>query len=137
MGTTYVATAVIGVTVDLARLEARFAVTNPSCPHSERVGQRFCPVCGTKVGDRTDFSAYDALQGIVSSLPQGFVATEHSYTSEVAVGYGVAADSYGKSVVSRALPDIAATAATLKAVLEPLGLWDEARFGLHAVIDAF
>ncbi len=126
------ASAVIGVSVDLDLLEEKFTVTIPSCEHAERLGNKFCPVCGTRVEDETDFDAYDVLDEIVESLPDGFLATDENDQTEVVIGYGVTADDAG-TVAFLPLPDVMATANALKEVLEPIGLWDDERFGLYAV----
>jgi len=109
-----------------------------SCEHPERVGQKFCPTCGTKVEtivEETDTREYfvDAFQA--TSPDKGLFLAETVYYEErgwkanpaeplnhcVFIGYGRAAGGYGEKVF-KSIP------APTSDVMEALQTWEKAAY---------
>lgn len=141
MGVSYTAHAVIGLRLsyDGVAGEPR---TVPSCDHPERLGNAYCPVCGKKVGEKRGVmpTAYEVEERLDGLFPDGIDVVRLGGSEEEEPDFliGVVAESrdYGESEDEFVpIPDIAALKETLKSVFEPLGLWDEESFGLHAGMD--
>lgn len=135
MGVDYYARAIVGVAFDAKVFEETVKETVPSCKHSERFGNNFCPVCGERVGDRTNKTPRYSVEDIVDALPGGYEEISREGLGMVVIGVGPQHASEYRSVTTAVVPDHKEVEKTLKAVLEPMGLWGKARFGLHAVLE--
>ncbi len=142
MSTDYTAYALIGVRFVQPDPPER---TEPSCRHPERVGQAFCPVCGTRVGERrvTDWMANaDVLEGIENSLPDGWVlARSGEHENGEFLGFGCSRGWRAEPSwnTRQRIPPMEDVLRVCQAVLEPHGLWSDAvgaTFGLHCVMRA-
>ena len=136
MSTSYTAYAVIGVVVSKAHLY-RVEVHHHSekSGHAVPEGALFCPVCGKEAYYRTMEPLFDEIKWCVG--PFGLIS---SYEDDrVALGYNATEPGYyyhekDKEWRSMPLPDINELKDRLRFYLEPLGLWDESTFGLHAIL---
>ncbi len=135
MGVDYYASAIVGVAFDAKVFEETVKETVPSCKHPERVGNKFCPVCGERVGNRTTETPRYSVEDIVDALPDGYEEFSREHLGMVVIGVGPDHADDSRPVKTAKVPDREEVEKTLKAVLEPMGLWGKARFGLHAVLE--
>lgn len=135
MSADYFAHAIVGVAIDATVFEEKVGETVPSCLHPEREGNKFCPVCGERVGDRTLRTPRFTVDGILAALPGGYREVTGGKFYRVVIGLGPEPATMDSALSQGGVPDVEEVRATLKAVLEPLGLWEKSRFGLHAVLD--
>lgn len=143
MGTSYYGHAIIGIAFNMpAEIELEEVI--PSCEHPERIGNVFCPKCGTRVDDRTimDPSEYWELrEQLDEALPRNYIVAHNNYDDDAPyyVGYGVGGSyDYGREKTI-SLPNLDEVRATIKAALAEVGLdevYDEKSFGLHSVVTA-
>jgi hypothetical protein len=93
MGIYYTATAGIGFMFDLVSFKTE-EVQVESCNHKERLDQKFCPMCGEKVGSYTDVRSSRKMREIEeflfeTSFPDNFVHENLYETTKHFIGFGV------------------------------------------------
>jgi hypothetical protein len=100
MGVSVYAIGGFGYKVDLTGLEAE-PTEVPSCEHAERIGAKFCPVCGKKVEMLDKYEDYDLAAAVRDAmdglrLPQGYIWRKVGYEQPVYfVGWGSSLSAYG------------------------------------------
>jgi predicted nucleic acid-binding Zn ribbon protein len=142
MGATIIAYAGIGIVIDTAMLDT---VIVPSCEHEERIGNRFCPVCGTAVKEQETIDD-DAFQSFVEAMeydrniPKGFVFTTLDVyeNTQYFFGWGDSAGRYNRGMNTfRPLPEgdfVSDIKATIDTLMEEWNVpYDPNTFGLHVV----
>jgi hypothetical protein len=137
MGFDYDARAVIGAAVPAARL---FETARARCcQHPEPAG-KFCPECGKPAwkDERRPVAAYqvddETGEWSLAGLP---VVRSGLDDASVYVGAATELATSWNGDVSKVLPlseSVEAIRARVRGALEPLGLWDEGRFGLWALL---
>lgn len=127
MGADYRAYAVLGVQVDPERLEKL-----ASCDHDKPPKAKFCPECGKPSGtyDREEGSngkvcGYDVIWS--TDEREAFIGIVHTGQRTYSNG---GADSDKAQVPA----DLKVAKEAMRDALGPLGLWDEKKFGLWAVL---
>ena len=134
MGANYTAYAIIGIEVPVSGLFKTEEIW-----HSKHVvpeGASYCPICGEKVVEIRQVALYDEDSCCIGSFKLhfdwdeeravlGYRAVEQDY-------YYRQDEKYGRFML---LPNIDRLKQSLREHLEPLGLWDESKFGLHALLD--
>lgn len=87
-----------GVILDLGRFASK-PVKVPSCDHPERIGQRFCPTCGKKVGESTtrpfglDSEISEIFYELDLGMPDGYIVNKVEYeVNKWFIGFGEVAD---------------------------------------------
>ena len=136
MSTFWTSYALVGVTFTLDGFVAKS--TRPSCPHSERRGQAFCPVCGKPVRDETvrDHTKYHEVRGAI----EGSLGTSWHLSPTMddmpfmVLGFGAHTEQ-GEHARIWPVPPMEEIRDTIRGILEPHGLWEAAdpTFGLHSV----
>ena len=150
MSTDYFANAVIGVEVDVDKVFIRRKYRCCDCLNEIGDNDNFCPNCGKKAwqfinGSIEEYEDNADSIGFEPPTLCGFRVVQRwgykdnpdsqSVIQMFVVGAGVKHHAnYGKDPNMLPLEkDIATIKAELKAKLEPLGLWEESKFGLWAV----
>ena len=139
------ATAVVGVEIDIEKLyfdekiescRANGCTKKKECPAKENSDFKFCPECGKKPWKLIqkpikDWDECDQKLGkfkVHFSTDQQYAVVGVLATDLVRIGYDDKEISFAK------LPsDIEKQKQEIKEFLEPLGLWDEEKFGMWSV----
>lgn len=130
MGADYYAKAAIGVMLPWERLHRRERVRQ--CEHDLLVsGAQFCAVCGKPAWAEEDVpvAGYDPDKGVLLGF-KVYDGTDGEFSVVAVVGARANEDK----AMAKLPDDLPAEKARLRAALEPLGLWDEAAWGLWAVL---
>jgi len=136
MSTTYHAIAIVGCKVDKSKLFTTDLVR--SCEHPIPVGGvKFCPECGKRTYKKTKkpIQDYDTDKETVC----GKRVFGHYYDTNFVIiaEQCVAVDNYD-GPLAKMLPITVTDTTTwenkLRAVLEPLGLWDDEQFGIWTML---
>ncbi len=126
-----------GMLLNLDALQGAVTVV-ASCPHQERLGQAYCPVCGTRVRDReerdeTDLDAFSDFFHALN-LPEGWVRNWSEYTGGF-IGWGFEV-SFGLTQTA-ALADIPPPEDVLANLNALLAEWPQVlapdTFGFHVL----
>jgi hypothetical protein len=139
LGIYYTSYAGLGVMIDARGPAFKTEVVIPSCEHPERQGHRFCPECGTKVQDRRSTESTDLLETLLYlvnkeiEMPDGYMAAELGYEDKFFVGFCATSERDTLWAGVREPPSYDEIKATLKKILEPLGLYDSSTFGLYSL----
>ena len=134
MGVDYYASAVIGCEVT-GKLHV--TVLKPRCSHVNAPGAKFCAECGVATAP---IEVKEPIPGYTDESDQiGELALVHTTDDErTFVGVQSRAESLRRSgfggVTKLPFVEVLGAYHRVKAVLEPLGLWDEASFGLWSVL---
>lgn len=136
MGVSFSCCAVLGVRVTSDQLTEERTI--PGCGHANQPQANFCPVCGKKAWktERTErFPQFDRHDALVRAF-NGTWDEESSSPMATVVGIGVNCDARD-GCGFRPLPaeSLNVIRTSVYNALHPLGLWDEAKFGLYAVPD--
>lgn len=142
MGLYYTAYALLGVSFDLPT--ERTVTKVPSCPHPEREGHAFCPVCGTRNQERevvTETDHYETMQALERSLGRDWMLVfpdECQPRRYLGVGVRTGVRDGKPHLEVRPLPSHEEILAGCRRLLEPLGAWQgaEATYGLHCLVGA-
>ena len=135
MGVSFSAGAAIGVCVRKSQLYRSEQVPGCACPVLV-AGAKFCPQCGKPMTKtrRVPIAGYDDGKETVAGFPIVWATHEERGESYCVIG-SLCVRAGGEDV-----PQMVAFVKSrdslhdsLKAALEPLGLWDEKAFGLWAV----
>ena len=141
MSTSYYGHTVIGVAFQMPdHLEIEKVI--PSCPHPERIGNVYCPTCGTKVADRKTVDLTDTeeiREDFRGKLPRNYLIVGDSYERDATfyIGYGASLSSYRDNKESLDLPDPDKVKRVIKKFMQEYGLsdvYDESTFGLHCIM---
>lgn len=135
MGVDFTAYAAIGVLI--RRGDALVATKTRVCHHGDAPGASYCPVCGkpmwtTEQRLRPRLAAlsdsYRPPQGAMVLLPTAQERSDFVVTARLA-----RADARDDGCARVEVGDVALERERLRGFLEPLGLWDESKFGMWAV----
>lgn len=141
MGVSYYGHTVIGVAFQMPDHLTTEEVI-PSCPHPERIGNAYCPKCGTKVADqkmvdRTDIE--EIREDHRRKLPKNYLIVGDSYDDYATfyVGYGAMVSEYRGSRKTLGLPDVDKIKRVIQTFMAEYGLsevYDEETFGVHCLL---
>jgi hypothetical protein len=124
MGVDYTAYALIGVKLDKTKCYRE--VATPGCACAKAIEEaKFCPQCGKP--------ALKKLRDDFPTRPNAVICSTDDKEIFFAVAW--ARDGYREECLPlRSDSSHRESMAWARDFLEPLGLWDETRFGLHAVL---
>ncbi len=141
MRTTYHAAAVVGCRVDRSKVFILEDVRLCSHPLPSMETQRlrmdvnFCPICGKKLWSKEykSIPQYDFVDETICGLR----VVSNEYNDEVYIAAEVAEidthlDYDGKSISPHGIDTTVRE--RIKAILEPIGLWNEEEFGIWVVM---
>jgi hypothetical protein len=137
MGVDYTAYAVIGVEIDPTKLTRPKVV--PHDEHPVPPGARFCPECGAPAtinvlelieGYDDDADRDDQFYQEVTGYP-----LVRNDKTDVVGGLIAEVNDWKHTTRFVRLGDLERLKAEMQAKLEPMGLWDESKFGLYALLD--
>lgn len=146
MSTTFRAEAIIGVAIPREKIFQKKPHRN--CEHKIPNGAKFCPTCGkeaTRLVDESIINIPDLKYGydnyeymcdwgyLLSRM--GLSMTENQDDELYFIGIATEARSYDEDLTQMVtIPDSGDLKQQLKDYLEPIGLWDESKFGLWSVM---
>ncbi len=125
---------VIGCEVDPSKISTKSMVRNCECSYDVKENMSFCPKCGRKAW-LPDGSKYIDGYDISNDTFCGFrvlYTNDKKNTEKCWIADEVNRIEGDTKIFSSAL-DLSFCKEKLKKVLEPVGLWDEAKFGIWIV----
>lgn len=136
MSVSYSAYALIGVRVPVARFYHQVPIR--SCAHEFDSAYHYCPICGKPASQYARVpmldTSHEALQGLHVIAPTP-ISGEPQY---VYIADQYAQTDWNESAGQMPLPtgaEVLAAYAKMRAVLEPVGLWDGTQFRLWVVLN--
>ncbi len=134
MSVNYTAYTITGIRLGMADLYKQ--VDNRGCDHPETKA-KFCKECGSPTWIQEEEPLFDEGTEVIGKFKMMF-STDRNF---VYLGHTVEVDEYGTHDAFRPIesvevqfPALIQLNDELAAVLEPLGLWDQEKFGIWTVL---
>lgn len=138
MGVDYKAKAVIGIILDEEKIPTK-KFKNKTFDHNYPESMRFSPVDGRKLWDEREIPEFtfdeESRDTRLIPLPKNIKLFHGTNGEPIILGFGISdTDSNGgNDYCFKKLPE-EDIRTKIKAVLEPLNLWNEETFGLYSIL---
>lgn len=144
MSTSFYAKALIGIEVDVDRLIKIDLIRGCSCKEPPEKSMKFCSNCGRKawIKSESSINGFDLNKSLFSGFNVVTIygldtEDKHFYCIERLFIVGAGAETgnicYGGPTMCSLPENISDIKEELKKILEPIGFWDESKFGLWAI----